>query len=90
MKVYIRKNSDLEFASPNFAVAYDGFRKMGWEIVPFESIENLTVLEPESLVVGFGDDIHRALIKLNINPPTEINYPEELQQFLGRTKNLDV
>jgi ATP-grasp domain, R2K clade family 3 len=84
MKVYIRKNSDLEFASPNFAVAYDGFRKMGWEIVPFESIENLTVLEPESLVVGFGDDIHRALIKLNINPPTEINYPEELQQFLGR------
>jgi hypothetical protein len=36
---------------------------MGWEIVPFESIENTTDLEPESLIVGFGDDIHRALIK---------------------------
>jgi ATP-grasp domain, R2K clade family 3 len=84
MKVYIRKNSGIQFASHNFAIAYDGFRQMGWEILFFESIEQLADLEPESLVVGFGDDIHKALIKLNINPPVEINYPEELHQFLGR------
>ena len=84
MKVYIRHNTDREFASPNFAVAYEGFRQMGWEIVPFESIDNLTDLEPDSLVVGFGDDIHKALIALKIEPPVEINYPQELETFLDR------
>jgi|GEM_PF-4130917 len=29
MKAYIVQNKDGEFTSVNFAVAYDGFRKMG-------------------------------------------------------------
>ena len=89
MKVYIRQNSEGMFANPNFAVAYDGFRKMGWEIVPFESIDTIHDLELESLLVSFGDDIHAALIKLKVKPPSEINYPPELEQFLDRKVWLD-
>jgi hypothetical protein len=40
MKVYILKNKDGEFGSHNFAIAYDGFRKMGWEIVTFTQQDN--------------------------------------------------
>ncbi|AFY94432.1 hypothetical protein [Chamaesiphon minutus] len=35
MKVYILKDKYGEFANPNCAIADDGFRQMGWEIVAY-------------------------------------------------------
>ncbi len=86
MKAYILQNRDGEFASINCAVANDGFRKMGWEIVTFSRFDNsrLTDLRREDVVVGFIEDVNNALVKLEIEPPTEINYPDELTNFLGR------
>ena len=85
MKVYIRKNTEGEFASDNFGVAYEGFRKLGWEIVPYYSVrDELTELQADEVVVGYIADVHAALFKLGITPPPGLNYPEELQQFLGR------
>jgi hypothetical protein len=86
MKVYILQNKEREFASINFAVAYDGFRKMGWEICPFSRIDDayLPNLSPEDVVVGFIEDVNAALAQLDIKSPTEINYPDELNSFLGR------
>jgi ATP-grasp domain, R2K clade family 3 len=86
MKVYILQNKDREFASVNFAVAYDGFRKMGWEICPFNRIDDayLPNLRSEDVVVGFIEDVNAALAQLGIKSPTEINYPDELNSFLGR------
>jgi hypothetical protein len=40
MKVYILKNKDGEFGSHNFAIAYDGFRKMGWETVFYRRLDS--------------------------------------------------
>ncbi|MCY7334812.1 MAG: ATP-grasp domain-containing protein, partial [Chamaesiphon sp.] len=86
MKAYIVQNKDGEFASVNFAVAYDGFRKMGWEIVPFSRLDNTQLLDltPEDVVVGFIEDVNAALFQLGIESPAEINYPDELTSFLGR------
>ncbi len=85
MKVYIRYNTDREFATYNFAVAYEGFRKLGWEIVPFQSVnDDLTDLQPDEVVVGYIGDVCTALLKLGITPPVEVSYPDELQTFLGR------
>jgi ATP-grasp domain, R2K clade family 2 len=86
MKVYIVQNKDGEFASVNFAVAYDGFRKMGWEIVPFSRHDNtrLSNLIPDDVVVGYIEDVNAAFVQLGIEAPAEINYPDELTCFLGR------
>jgi hypothetical protein len=86
MKAYIVQNKDGEFASVNFAVAYDGFRKMGWEIIPFSRLDNsrLADLTPEDVVVGYIEDVNSALFQLGIESPVEINYPDELTSFLGR------
>jgi ATP-grasp domain, R2K clade family 3 len=86
MKAYIPKNKYGDFASINCAVADDGFRKMGWEIVPFSRLDNprLPDLEPADVVVGFIEDVNAALRQLGIESPAEINYPDELTHFLGR------
>jgi hypothetical protein len=86
MKVYILKNKDGEFGSHNFAIAYDGFRKMGWEIVFYNRLDSprLADLTAEDVVVGYIEDVNLALFQLGIEPPAEINYPDELASFLGR------
>jgi ATP-grasp domain, R2K clade family 2 len=86
MKVYILKDKYGEFASTNCAIAYDGFRKMGWEIVPFSRLDNprLSSLRADDVVVGFIEDVNAALGQLEITAPSEINYPDELAGFLGR------
>jgi ATP-grasp domain, R2K clade family 2 len=86
MKVYILKNKYGEFASTNCAIAYDGFRKMGWEIVTFSRLDNprLPSLIVDDVVVGFIEDVNAALGQLGIAAPPEINYPNELSSFLGR------
>lgn len=84
MKVYIQKDSFGEFASINFFVAYDSFKKMGWKIIPFTKGESFVDLKRQSVVVGYIDVCHAALKKLDISIPIEINYPPELQEFLGR------
>lgn len=86
MKVYILKDKDGEFKSYNFAIAYDGFRIMGWEIVTFTQSDNplLPDLKPEDVVVGYIETIHTALLQLGIAIPESVNYPDELANFLGR------
>ncbi len=86
MKVYILKDKYGEFANTNCAIAYDGFRQMGWEIFPFKQSDNplLPDLTPEDVVVGFIETVHTALLKLAITWPDAVNYPDELSDFLGR------
>jgi ATP-grasp domain, R2K clade family 2 len=86
MKAYILKNKSGEFASTNCAIAYDGFREMGWEIVSFRQLDNpfLPDLNPEDVVVGFIETVQTVLLKLGIPAPEAINYPDDLAIFLGR------
>jgi hypothetical protein len=86
MKVYILKDKYGEFASTNCAIAYDGFRQMGWEIVPFQQSDNplLADLTPQDVVVGFIETVQTALLRLKIAIPESVNYPDELADFLGR------
>ncbi|MCU0446934.1 MAG: ATP-grasp domain-containing protein [Microscillaceae bacterium] len=84
MKAYIQKGFDNEFITTNAFIAFDGFRQMGWEIIPFQKISELIDNEPANLVMGGIDEVKEALQMLKIPIPAEINYPEELQGFLGR------
>lgn len=63
--------------------AYQGFREMGFEIVRFCGEEKLRESEREDIVVGYVDTVRQRLFDFGITTP-EIDYPDELQKYLGR------
>ncbi|EKQ54536.1 MULTISPECIES: ATP-grasp domain-containing protein [unclassified Clostridium] len=83
MKVYIRKSFDNEMANRNFFAAFSGFKQMGFEIKFFKNIKELEDNSKEDVIVSFVDDVRMALHRYNIITP-EIDYPEELKNYLGR------
>ncbi len=85
MRVFLRRDSDNEYLSVNFAVAAQGFREMGWELIGYQHIETiLPELSREDVVVDFMDESRQALAHLGVDPGPIATYPEVLGRFLGR------
>ena len=85
MRVFIQKGADGESLNVNGFTALEGFRTMGWEIVPFVSDEApLPDHTPDEVVVSHIDRTRRALRGLGRSVPAELGYPESLRPFLGR------
>ena len=83
MKVYIQSTNDHLPHSYNFFNAYQGFKEMGFEIIMFHTYEELKTSEKEDIIVGYVDPVRHRLNDFGIVPP-EIDYPDELKDFLGR------
>lgn len=83
MKVYIRKGFDNEIANHNFYAAYDGFKQMGFEICYFQNFNEITDNDIEDIIVGYVDDVRSIFFKHGVIAP-EIDYPDDLKDFLGR------
>lgn len=83
MKVYIQSDKNQIPHNYNFMNAYQGFREMGFEIVRFCDKEKLRESEKEDIVVGYVDTVRARLYDFEIVTP-EMDYPEELQKYLGR------
>lgn len=81
-RVFIRKKNN-EFETYNFYQAYGGFQKLGFEIVFFEG-ELPDYLTRQDVVIDYITGVKKAISNLNITPPSEIDYPEELQNYFGR------
>jgi hypothetical protein len=84
MRAYINTDSSGEWANINCFAATDGFRQMGWEIVPFHSFPELPNHDPADIVVSHIDHVEGALRALGCTVPPALDYPEELRPFLGR------
>ncbi|RSK39482.1 ATP-grasp domain-containing protein [Hymenobacter perfusus] len=85
MRVYIQKGADGEWLNVNGFTALEGFRQMGWEIVPFVGDDApLPAHAPDEVVVSHIDRVRRALHDLGCPVPAELGYPEPLRPFLGR------
>lgn len=87
-KVYIRcREGEIPDSVNNFA-AYDGFRQLGAEIVPFYGfgdVEEIKDFGPNVGISGYLVDIWLALKTIQKPKPTPIDYPEELTDYLGRS-----
>jgi len=88
MRVFIPKGKTQHFisqeiTSENGYVAYYGFSTLGWEVVFYEGNppENLS---RGDVVVGFIGQVRKGFENLGIQPPEEIDYPEEIRSYLGR------
>lgn len=85
MKVYIQTDQSGIFYNVNAYVAYDGFKQLGWEILKYFSIEEIADSDPETVVVGGIGNVRKRLYQFGIEKPTaEIDYPAELEKYLGR------
>ena len=83
MKVYIQSKKHGKFHNENFFKAYLGFHEMGFETVPFSNIKELRESSIEDIVVGYVGTVRSRLIDFGITAP-EMDYPEELSEYLGR------
>jgi len=85
MRVFLHRDTDNEYLSVNFAVAAQGFREMGWELIGYQNIASiLPQLSREDVVVDYVDESKQALKYLGIDPLPVPTYPEMLHRFLGR------
>ena len=65
-----------------------GFWLLGVETATYEStaaIQDIPDLSPTVGVAGYIEDVHWGLTKLNKPIPKNVDYPDELQEFLGRS-----
>ena len=83
MRVYIQCRENNLPHSYNFYSAYQGFREMGFEIIPFQNMEDLKNSEKEDIIVGYVEIVRKRLAEFGIQTP-EMDYPQELNEYLGR------
>ena len=83
MKVYIQSYQNGTPHNYNFMNAYQGFYEMGFEIVPFSDTKSLLESNREDIIVGYVGTVRNKLHQLDILIP-EMDYPDELQKYLGR------
>lgn len=84
MKVYIYKPKNQEFTSDDTFNAYLGFSRLGASIEFFDDFSNPIPYEPDTVVVGYVEDITKHLNENNISYPKPLNIPEELKSFRYR------
>jgi hypothetical protein len=83
MKAYIQSYPEGIPHNYNFMNAYQGFREMGFEIILFSNKEMLKQSQPSDIIVGYVGTVRSRLSDLGIVTP-EMDYPDELQKYLGR------
>ena len=77
------KNISKEIITEATYSAFWGFSTMGWEVVFYEG-NPPTGLSREDVVLGWITQVKMAISNLGIEPPSEIDYPKELEKYLGR------
>lgn len=84
-RAFIQCNSKLEFINPNVFNASFGLEDMGFEIVKFSNLQDLSDFhhDKSEIIVGGIKMIRDRLKAFEIIPPT-IDYPPELYKYLGR------
>lgn len=85
MKAYIQTDKSGNYYNVNAYVANEGFQTLGWETEKYFSVEDIEDNDPESLIVGGIGNVRKRLEKFGIERPSnEIDYPKELEKYLGR------
>jgi hypothetical protein len=85
MKAYIQADKSGNFYNVNAYVANEGFQTLGWETEKYFSVDEIKDNDPESLIVGGIGNVRKRLEKFGVERPSnEIDYPKELEKYLGR------
>lgn len=83
MKVYVQSYENGIPHNYNFMNAYQGFYEMGFEVIHFHDNNKFTESSKEDIIVGYVGTVRARLADFGIITP-EMDYPDELQKYLGR------
>src|SRR6478735_6651635 len=85
MKAYIQTDKYGNYYNVNAYIANEGFQTLGWETQKYFTIDEITDNNPENIIVGGIGNVRKRLNKFGIEKPEiEIDYPKELEKYLGR------
>lgn len=85
MKAYIQTDKYGNYYNVNAYVANEGFQSLGWETQKYFTVDEIEDLDPESLIVGGIGNVRKRLKQFGIEKPlSEIDYPKDLEKYLGR------
>lgn len=85
LKAYIQTDAAGDYYNVNAFVANEGFKTAGWQTEKYVSADEIPDLNPSHVVVGGIGNVRKRLALLGIARPVgEIDYPAELQSYLGR------
>ncbi|MGB1217847.1 MAG: ATP-grasp domain-containing protein, partial [Saprospiraceae bacterium] len=83
MKLYLEKLVQGHYANVSFYAALEAYHRMGFDVEEVTDFDGLEIEEP-NIFLGSIQFVEQALEYLNIEMPQPLDYPEELQEFLGR------
>lgn len=83
MKVYIQCDKNHIPCTINFYSAYLGFKEMGVKTILFHTKEELQTSHKEDIIAGYVYTVRNRLYDFGIITP-DIDYPNELETYLGR------
>lgn len=84
MKAYIQTDKKGEYYNVNAFIASVGFHSLGFEVIKYFDAKEVQDDERASIFVGGVGMIRKRLEILGIETKDEIEYPEELREFLNR------
>jgi len=84
MKAYIQTENNGDYYNVNAFIAAVGFKSLGFEVLKYVNAEDVNENERDAIFVGGVGNVRARLEKLGITKEDEIEYPEELQEFLNR------
>lgn len=84
MKAFVQRKKNGDFPNINFAIAYDGLARLGFEIDNYYSDDQIKSIKREDIFIGFVHETKKVLDHLQIEMPRTTCYPEKLAEFYGR------
>lgn len=84
MKAFIQTDQNGDYYNVNAFVASVGFSSLGFEVIKYTNVEDVTEDERDAIFVGGVGMIRKRLNILGIQNPDELEYPNELSEFLNR------
>ena len=84
MKAYIQTDKCGDYYNVNAFVASVGFHSLGFEVIRYFDAKNVKEDERDAIFVGGVGMVRKRLEALGISKQDEIEYPNELREFLNR------
>lgn len=84
MKAYIQTDKSGDYYNVNAFIASVGFSALGFELFKYFDVKNVNEKDKDAIFVGGVGMVRQRLNSLGIEKQDEIEYPNELREFLNR------
>lgn len=84
MKAYIQIDENGEYLNVNTYTASVGYKALGFQVFKYFNANEVEEIERDAIFVGGIGSVRKRLKNLGIDVKYEIEYPQEIKEFLSR------